>query len=252
MKPADVTAAAKDAALIVHAANPPAYRNWAGTVLPMLDSAIAAAKASGARILFPGTIYNYGPDAFPILREDSPQHPKTRKGALRVAMEARLKSSGVRTLIVRAGDFFGPRAGNSWFAQGFVTPGRKVARIVYPGSLRVGHAWAYLPDVAETMARLVDREETLAPFDSFHMRGQWLAPGGEMADAIRAPSDAKCLSGGCRGSRWALCRLSCRCSANCTRCAICGASRCSSTMPSSCLRSATSRARRSTTPSAPR
>jgi hypothetical protein len=53
----------------------------------MLDSSIAAAKASGARILFPGTVYNFGPDAWPILREDSPQRPKTRKGAIRVEME---------------------------------------------------------------------------------------------------------------------------------------------------------------------
>jgi hypothetical protein len=30
-----------------------------------------AAKDSGARILLPGTIYNYWPDAFPILKEDS-------------------------------------------------------------------------------------------------------------------------------------------------------------------------------------
>ncbi len=138
-----------------------------------------------ARILFPGTIYNYGPDAFPVLREASPQHPATRKGALRVAMEERLKSSGVRTLIVRAGDFFGPRTGNSWFAQGLVTPGRPVTRLLYPGAQGVGHAWAYLPDVAETMARLVDREDKLAPFDSFHMRGHWFARGRELIDSIR-------------------------------------------------------------------
>ena len=31
-----------------------------------------AAKDSGARILLPGPIYNYGLDAFPIVKEDSP------------------------------------------------------------------------------------------------------------------------------------------------------------------------------------
>ena len=87
MNAVDVVAATNGVSLIVHAVNPPGYRNWAELVMPMLDSSIAAAKASGARILFPGTVYNFGPDAWPILREDSPQRPKTRKGAIRVEME---------------------------------------------------------------------------------------------------------------------------------------------------------------------
>ena len=49
-------------------------------VLPMLDNTIAAAKAVGARIVLPGTVYNFGPDAFPVLREDSPQHPDDAQG----------------------------------------------------------------------------------------------------------------------------------------------------------------------------
>jgi len=66
---------------------------------------------SGARILLPGTIYNYGPDAFPVLREDSPQHASTHKGKIRIALEEKLQAAagrGVRSLIVRLGDFFGP------------------------------------------------------------------------------------------------------------------------------------------------
>src|SRR5688572_30663553 len=105
MNAADVITAARGASLIVHAVNPPGYRNWAELVLPMLESSIAAAKASGARILLPGTVYNYGPDAFPVIDEAAPQNPRTRKGAIRVEMERRLRDSGVPTLIVRAGDF---------------------------------------------------------------------------------------------------------------------------------------------------
>jgi nucleoside-diphosphate-sugar epimerase len=56
-----VTAAATGADVIVHAVNPPKYHNWAGLVLPMLDNTIAAAKVSGARILFPGTIKTSAP-----------------------------------------------------------------------------------------------------------------------------------------------------------------------------------------------
>ena len=73
----DVLAAAQGASVIVHGVNPPGYQNWGELVLPMIDNTIAAARAVGARILMPGTIYNFGPDAFPLLVEESNQQPQT-------------------------------------------------------------------------------------------------------------------------------------------------------------------------------
>ncbi|MGO4390421.1 NAD(P)H-binding protein [Variovorax sp. M-6] len=186
-----VAAAARGASLIVHAVNPPGYRHWNTLVLPMLESTIRAAEASGARIVLPGTVYNYGPDAFPDIAENAPQHPRTRKGAIRVQMEQRLRAAadrGVRTLIVRAGDFFGPHAGNNWFSQGLVKPGRPLTAITDPARPGVGHQWAYLPDVAETIVQLVERETALQVFDSFHMGGHWDADGTRMQAAIRRAS----------------------------------------------------------------
>ena len=188
MRPEDVVAAAEGADVIVHGVNPPGYHNWRGLALPMLENSIAAAEASGARLVFPGTVYNFGPDAFPNLSERSPQNPMTRKGKIRVEMEERLETAsrvGVRALIVRAGDFFGPRTGNSWFAQGLIKPGRPVRSILYPGRPDVGHAWAYLPDLAATIAQLLNREAELADFDVFHFGGHWFEPGIEMAHAIQ-------------------------------------------------------------------
>lgn len=184
----DVGGAAQGASLIVHAVNPPGYRDWDRLVLPMLENSIAAARSAKARILLPGNVYNYGPDAFPEPDEDAPQHPLTRKGRIRVEMERRLRAEAdagrARTLIVRAGDFFGPRAANNWFSQGLVKPGRRPTSISYPGKPGVGHQWVYLPDMAETMARLVE-DTPLDDFASFHMDGHWDADGTMMVDAIR-------------------------------------------------------------------
>ncbi|POA98986.1 hypothetical protein C2134_09005 [Chromobacterium sinusclupearum] len=188
MRPDDVAKAAEGCAVIVHAVNPPGYKRWAELVLPMLDSTIAAAKREGAAIVLPGTVYNYGPEAFPILRENSPQHPLTHKGAIRVEMEARLRAhaaGGGRVLIVRAGDFFGPRAGNNWFSQGLIQPGKAIRRIQNPAAPGVGHQWAYLPDVARNMVELLSRRESLEPFAVFHLGGHWDADGTQMAQAIR-------------------------------------------------------------------
>jgi nucleoside-diphosphate-sugar epimerase len=185
---ADVMAAAKGAELIVHAVNPPGYRNWGTLVLPMIDNTIAAAEAAGALILMPGTVYNFGPETFDAITEDSPQRPVTVKGKIRVELEQRLEAAtrcGTRVIIVRAGDFFGPGAGNNWFAQAVVKPGRPVKAITIPSETGIGHQWAYLPDVAETIMQLVARAGELPAFARFHMEGVWDHDGEQLASAIR-------------------------------------------------------------------
>lgn len=193
MSASDVAAAATDVSLIVHAVNPPGYRHWSELVLPMLNNTIAAASRSCARVLLPGTIYNHGPDAFPVLDERSPQNPTTVKGRIRVEMEKRLREAAeagsIEALIVRAGDFFGPRAGSNWFSQVLVKAGRRPGSICYPGRPGIGHSWAYLPDVAETMVQLVELEE-LGSFAAFNMEGHWDEDGTGMVDTIRRALEA--------------------------------------------------------------
>jgi nucleoside-diphosphate-sugar epimerase len=189
MREADVVAAAAGARVIFHGANPPRYQKWRELAVPMLRNSVAAARASGARLLYPGTIYNFGPDAFPLLREGAPQRPLTRKGAVRAEMEAMLSDAaadgGVRSTVLRAGDFFGPRAPSTWFAQAVVKPGRPVRKVTWPGRRGVGHAWAYLPDLAEAFARLAEMEADLPAFESLHFAGHWVEDGEAMAAAVR-------------------------------------------------------------------
>lgn len=192
MVEADVVSAARGARIIVHAANPADYKNWAGLLMPMLNNSIAGARASGARLLLPGNVYNYGDDALPLISETSPQTPISRKGAIRVQMEDVLRAAaadGVQCLIVRGGDFFGPKpTGGSWLSRGLLKPGRPVTAVTYPGPLEVPHAWAYLPDLAETFVRLLGTE--LGPFEVFHFRGQQVT-GREFIDALQVAAGRK-------------------------------------------------------------
>lgn len=190
MVAADVIAAAQGVQLIVHAANPPRYRNWKGTVLPMLDNAIAAAKASGARLMLPTSVYNYAPDMGPSIGEDAPELPVTRKGAIRVECERRARQAsneGVKVLILRAGDFFGPAAPNSGLSWLVTHKAGRMTGVYRPGPADVGHAFAYLPDLAETLARLMDAEDRLGAFERFHFRGHF-EPTGALGEAIRRVS----------------------------------------------------------------
>jgi nucleoside-diphosphate-sugar epimerase len=172
-----VLRAAEGARVVVHAANPPGYRNWRGLALPMLENTVAAARAAGARTLFPGNVYNFGPDAFPRLSESSPQRPTTRKGAIRVEMERRLAEAaqdGAKVLILRAGDFFGAPAGGGWMDQILGQAGTPIRSLTYPGPQDVRHAWAYLPDLAEAAVRLLAVEDELSAHASFHFAGHAL------------------------------------------------------------------------------
>ncbi|WAC74803.1 NAD(P)H-binding protein [Roseateles sp. SL47] len=185
----DVMAAAQGCSVIVHAVNPPGYRRWSELVLPMLDNTLAAATEQRATVVLPGTVYNFGPDSLPRPHELSPQQPVTRKGAIRVEMERRLRQGvgqgAFRVIVLRAGDFFGPGAANNWFSQGLVTAGQPVRKVQQPGRSGVGHQWAYLPDVAETMKRLIERRQEWPAFAPFHFEGHWDADGRQMVDAIR-------------------------------------------------------------------
>src|SRR6266705_1787359 len=143
---AAVTAAARNADVVLHALNPP-YTDWPRLALPLAYVAIATAEAAGATLMFPGNVYNYGARMPPVLDEATPMRPTSRKGALRETIEQRMREAsdrGLRTIILRAGDFYGAGRG-SWFD---LVIARDVARgrVRYPGPLELVHAWAYVPD----------------------------------------------------------------------------------------------------------
>src|SRR5262245_722540 len=104
---AALTEAARGVDVVLHALNTP-YTQWNRLALQHLYAAIDAAEATGATLMFPGNVYNYGAGMPDVLDESTPMRPSTRKGILREAMEQRLRETadrGVRAIIVRAGDF---------------------------------------------------------------------------------------------------------------------------------------------------
>ena len=106
------------------------------------------------------------------------------------ALRAASDDHGLKVLIVRAGDFFGPKAGkNSWLGAGLVKPGKPLSAVMYPGPLEVAHSWAYLPDVAEAMVRLAGLPD-LGAFETFHLRGHAVT-GDELVAALQAVAGRK-------------------------------------------------------------
>lgn len=183
----DVANVAAGAAILVHGVNPPGYRKWREIAIPMLANSIAAAAAHGATILFPANVYVFSPDSGAFVNEASRKAPRTRKGQVRLEMERMLEDAasmhGVRTIALRAGDFFGPGVSGSWFAQGVAKGGMDARVLQDPSHAGVGHTWAYVPDLAEAFARLVDIRATLEPFEMLHFGGHWIDPGRRLCEA---------------------------------------------------------------------
>jgi nucleoside-diphosphate-sugar epimerase len=175
-----LAAAARGAAVLVHAINPP-YPRWEHESLPALEQAIALANSLKALLMLPGNVYNFGAGMPAMLREDTPQQAQTRKGRIRIAMEQRMRQASedgqLRGLVVRAGDFFGSGKG-SWFDLA-VTKNLHKGTLSYPGVWDVPTAWAYLPDLAQAFERLA-RCALVEPgrfksFETFHFKGYSLS-----------------------------------------------------------------------------
>jgi nucleoside-diphosphate-sugar epimerase len=178
-----VVEAARGTDVVLNALNVP-FTQWTSSVLPLTETAIAAARENGATLVFPGNLYVYGAKIPAIVDETTPIDPISRKGEIRAAIEARLRAAadeGTRVIVLRGGDYFGGGSG-SYFDRLLV---RDIASggLTYPGPLYVVHEWAYLPDLAEAMRRLVEARAALPPFAQFGFPGHAVT-GREMVGAI--------------------------------------------------------------------
>ena len=177
-----IVEAAQGADVILHALNP-SYTEWPKLALPFADAAIAAARASGATLLFPGNVYNYGPAMPPVIDETTPMQAGSRKGRIRVEIERRMQeATDVRVIILRAGDFFGGQGLGSWFDR-VILKDIGNGSITYPGALDVPHEWAYLPDLAPALVRLAERRASFGRFEAFGFAGHAVT-GRELVAAI--------------------------------------------------------------------
>lgn len=167
-----VCAAAQGVDVIVNAVNP-LYPEWAKMLPVITANVIAAGLESGATVMIPGNVYPFGPDIGEVWREGMPVNPPSRKGALRVQMEhsfAMAAQGGLRTIILRGGDFMERAKTGSWFETYIAHKSHKGA-FTYPGRMDAVHAWAYLPDMGRAMALLADKRATLEPFTTFGFEG---------------------------------------------------------------------------------
>jgi nucleoside-diphosphate-sugar epimerase len=165
--------AVEGADVILNALNPK-YTEWETTVMPLAENVMAAVEASGALHLFPGNVYNFGYGIGINTGEEAPQVPSTAKARIRTDAEdlfrQRAETRGVRTAILRGGDFYGGVKPESWMDL-IILKKLKKDVFTWPGPSDLPHAFAYLPDFAEAFVAVAERRDSLAPFERFHFAG---------------------------------------------------------------------------------
>ena len=166
-------AATAGADVIFNSLNP-LYTDWQEMALPMAENVLAAAEKHHALHLFPGNVYNFGSALPEVLKPETPQRPDHRKAHIRCEMEALFERAAiegrVKTIILRAGDFFGGDGTGSWFDLVIAKRAGK-SIFTWPGRADIPHAWAYLPDLAEAFVRIADKADSLPAFSLFHFGG---------------------------------------------------------------------------------
>jgi nucleoside-diphosphate-sugar epimerase len=163
--------ACREAAVVYHCASAP-YGRWEAFLPVATENLIAGARAAGARMLFPGKVYGYGPLRSLPAGEDHPLAATSRKGRLRNRVEDMLmtahRAGDVPVIIARYPDFYGPGVTNRLFGTMFeAAVAGGTAR--WPGSLDAPHDLVYVEDAAASAVLLAGSPD--AAGQAWHVPG---------------------------------------------------------------------------------
>ncbi|HEY4626485.1 MAG TPA: NAD-dependent epimerase/dehydratase family protein [Blastococcus sp.] len=155
---ADALAAAAHGAAALYNAVNPAYDRWATDWPPVANALLTTAERTGAVLVTMSNLYGYGRPSGPMT-PDTPLAATDTKGRVRARMWAdalaAYQAGRVRVTEARAADFVGPQVPPAQSHLGRQLANvRKGRRAWVVGDPDLARSWAYLPDVAGTLATL--------------------------------------------------------------------------------------------------
>jgi nucleoside-diphosphate-sugar epimerase len=140
------------AAAVHHCIHGSKYRASAWRAeLPVAEQVVLElAGEVGAVVVFPESLYSYGP-VDGVIDEDTPRTATQGKLGIRADLLRAREASPTHTVSVVASDFFGPRVRTSHVGERLIPTilaGRTVTMV---GSLDQPHSFTYVPDLARAM-----------------------------------------------------------------------------------------------------
>jgi nucleoside-diphosphate-sugar epimerase len=141
--------------VVIQAANP-GYLGITDHLPRLIESVLEAAELTGKRVVFLEGVYTYGKNPGAPVREDSPAHPVSRKGAVKQACAERILDpqwKRLQTMIVRLPDYYGPTSQMAYLDGTLkAMVGGKFG--FFLGGRRPKREYIFLPDAAERIVRL--------------------------------------------------------------------------------------------------
>lgn len=144
------------------------YVDWYDLFPPRLNTAIAVATKTRARLIYHDTTYVYG-SVDGTITEDTPYTRRTRKGKLRAEMAQQMidviRSGTITGAVARTADIYGAGALNSSFnstlGQRHFEPLLSGKSVRVLGNIQQPHTYAYVDDVARDLITLAMHDKAL-------------------------------------------------------------------------------------------
>ena len=162
-------ASAVGADVIVNGMNPQNYHDWKSIIPSITQQVIDAANATGATVLLPGNVYHFGNEPG-TWSEKTIVNPVSRKGRIRFDMERAYQSSGVQTIVLRAGNFIDPDCQGCVMSEIYMRNITK-NKVILPGPPDKRQSMCYVPDWARAATSLAEMRNKLSQFEDIPFPG---------------------------------------------------------------------------------
>ena len=133
-----------------------------------------AALANDATVIIPGNVYVFGENTPAPWSDTTPHLARNLLGKIRIDLEQGYRDAGVRTIVLRAGDYLDTSASGNWFDK-IIAPSLSKGILTSPGKPDIQRAWGYLPDVARAAVELSEKRNELPRFTDVCFPGYTLS-----------------------------------------------------------------------------
>ncbi|MBO9632872.1 MAG: NAD-dependent epimerase/dehydratase family protein [Chitinophagaceae bacterium] len=129
-------------------------RDWPVVIRNVIDACLK----HNVKLVFFDNVYMYDKKAIPHMTEESPMDPPSQKGKLRLQIVETIfnaiSQKGLKALIARSADFYGPGAKNGILNVMVLDPVLKGKKMNWQANVHKTHSFTYTPDAAKATAIL--------------------------------------------------------------------------------------------------
>ncbi|MDI3320620.1 NAD-dependent epimerase/dehydratase family protein [Pinibacter soli] len=133
-------------------------RVWQKDWPVIINNVINACLKHGTKLVFFDNIYMYDKNAIPHMTEESPLNPPSKKGKVRLqivqAIQSAISQKGLKALIARSADFYGPEAKHGLLNVLVLDPLSNSKKMSWQSNVHKTHSFTYTPDAAKATAIL--------------------------------------------------------------------------------------------------